>query len=93
MTSRVVTVYTSSACPACTMTKRHLIRRGIPFTEVVLESDDGILAAAVELGLRQAPIVCVSTDPLPRVGGDWAASEVFWDGYRPDRIDALAGVA
>lgn len=78
-----VTVYTAPHCPACTMTKRHLDRRAIPYTEVSIDSDPGILAAAQELGLRQAPIVCAEGG----LNGDqWAHA---WDGYRPDRIDAL----
>jgi glutaredoxin-like protein NrdH len=62
------------------MTKRHLNRRGIRFTEIPLDSDDQIYAAAEELDLKHAPIVCASTN------GD----EQIWDGYRPDRIDQLA---
>lgn len=88
----MVTVYTSVSCPACAMTKRHLDKRGIAFTEVTLDADDATLAAAAELGLRQAPIVCVSTQPpTRRTPGNQPAGEQCWDGYRPDRIDALAG--
>ncbi len=76
----VVTVYTGPSCQACTLTKKHLARRGVEFTEIPLDSDDGILAAAQELGLSTAPVVCASTPD----------GEVFWDGYRPDRIDQLA---
>lgn len=92
MSAPVVTVYTSAACPACAMTKRHLDKRGIAFTEVALDADDATLAAAAELGLRQAPIVCVSTRPLTRRTAEGQPpGEQCWDGYRPDRIDALAG--
>lgn len=77
-----VTVYTpGTGCMACRQTKRHLTKRGIEFTELPI--DDAVTASAVELGLTQAPIVCAST----------AAGETFWDGYRPDRIDALAKAA
>lgn len=77
-----VTVYTAGpSCMACTQTKRHLDRRGIPYTEVAIDSDDKIREAAIELGLSTAPIVCVSID------GDEGC---LWDGYRPDRIDELA---
>lgn len=81
MTQRItVTVYTSGpSCMACVQTKRHLDRRGIAYTEVAIGSDDGITAAAQELGLSTAPVVCAST----------ADGEQYWDGYRPDRIDAL----
>lgn len=76
-----VTVYTSGpSCMACTLTKRHLDRRGIPYAEVAIDSDDNILAAILELGYTTAPVVCAST----------SQGEQSWDGYRPDRIDALS---
>lgn len=49
-----VTVYSTPACQACTLTKRHLDRRGIPYTEQPLDGDN--TAAAVELGFTTAPI-------------------------------------
>lgn len=77
----IVTVYTSGpSCAACTATKRHLDRRGIPYTEVAIDSDDNILAAILELGYTTSPVVCAAT----------AMGEQSWDGYRPDRIDGLA---
>lgn len=80
MSRPVVTVYTSGpSCMQCRMTKRHLEGRGIPFSEVAIDSDDNILAAITELGFTTAPVVCAST---------WKGEE-SWDGYRPDRIDAL----
>ncbi len=77
----IVTVYTSGSCQACTMTKRHLARRGIDYTEVPIDSDPAIFESAQELDLRQAPIVCASVD----------GEERYWSGYRPDSIDALVG--
>jgi glutaredoxin-like protein NrdH len=65
---------------ACTLTKRHLDRRGIDYTEVSISSDDNILEAIQYLGFNTAPVVCASTPD----------GELAWDGYRPDRIDALA---
>lgn len=81
MSAPVVTVYTSGpGCQACTATKKHLDRRGIAYTEVPIDSDDGIAAAAIELGFTTAPVVCAFVD----------GQEQAWDGFRPDRIDALA---
>jgi glutaredoxin len=78
-----VTVYTAPACPGCTATKRKLTALGIPFDEVPIDSDPNIVEAAKELGLTQAPIVCAEGG----LNGDkWSHQ---WDGYRPDRIDAL----
>lgn len=76
-----VTVYTKPSCGGCTATKAHLRKAGIPFTEEPL--DDENLDAAIELGCSAAPVVCVEVDGV----------EDHWDGYRPDRIDALAGAA
>ncbi|WP_260971881.1 glutaredoxin family protein [Mycolicibacterium llatzerense] len=74
----IVTVYSAGpSCMACRQTKRHLDKRGIPFTEVQI--DETISEAAQFLGLRTAPIVCVSRPE----------GETYWDGYRPDSIDAL----
>lgn len=42
-----------------------------------------VRAAALELDLSSAPIVCAN------VGG----VEQFWSGFRPDRISALIGAA
>lgn len=79
-----VTVYTAGpSCMACKQTLRHLDRRGIAYTEVPIDSEDGIAAAAIELGFTTAPVVCAFVD----------GREESWDGYRPDRIDALAGAA
>lgn len=76
-----VTVYTAGpSCMACTQTKRHLERRGIPYTEIAIESDDAIREAAIELGLSTAPIVCVQVDD----------EGYCFDGYRPDKLDQLA---
>lgn len=83
MNSIHITVYTSGpSCQACTLTKRHLDRRGLTYAEESIERDE-ILDAAAQLDLHRAPIVCAS------VNGE----EQYWDGYRPDRIDALAGAA
>ncbi|KWX66833.1 glutaredoxin domain-containing protein [Mycobacterium sp. NAZ190054] len=78
----IVTVYTNGpSCMACTQTKRHLEKRGIAYTEQPLDEDN--TAAAIELGFTTAPVVCVSID----------GAEQSWDGYRPDRIDAIARAA
>lgn len=77
--SLTVTVYSAGpGCKACTLTKRHLERRAIPYLEHPI--DDDIRAAATELDITSAPIVCVSVDGVELEP---------WGGYRPDRIDAL----
>ena len=59
---------------ACKQTKRHLERRGIAYDEFPIDSDEQVLAAVKELGFTQAPVVAITQT---------------WDGYRPDRIEAL----
>lgn len=76
-----VTVYVKPNCPGCALTKSHLAKLGIAFTEEPI--DDQVREAALELDLSSAPIVCAN------VGG----VEQFWSGFRPDRISALVGAA
>lgn len=84
MPELTVTVYTAGpSCQPCRMTLRHLDRLGIAYTTIPIDSDDAIREAAIELGLRTAPIVCVATP----------AGEDHWDGYRPDKLDALTAEA
>ena len=75
----LVTVYTVPSCRACTQTKRHLERRGIPYVEESLDGNRAV--AAVEQGFTTAPIVHAHN----------GTTELVWDGYRPDRIDKLGG--
>lgn len=82
MTAPTVTVYTSPSCPACTLTKRHLDRIGVPYTEHAI--DETVRVCAEELGITSAPIVCANVDGV----------EVEpWGGFRPDRLNALKGYA
>lgn len=48
-----VTVYTSAWCGYCTMAKRLLTERGVPFTEVDLTGDDAAREALVTRSGRQ----------------------------------------
>lgn len=78
MSGLIVTVYTAGpGCQRCIATTRRMKDRGIEFTEVQI--DEFITEAAKFLGMSTAPIVCVSTP----------SGDQHWDGYRPDRIDAL----
>lgn len=81
----IVTVYTAGrGCQRCIATTRRMKERGIEFTEVQL--DAFTIEAAKFLGMSTAPIVVVQTHPT-------APAELYWDGYRPDRIDALVAPA
>lgn len=74
-----VTVYTTGpGCQSCKLTKMHLNRRGIPYTEVRIDTDDTAAAKINQLGFTgtSAPVVTVGEDQS-------------WNGYRPDKIDGL----
>lgn len=81
MTDITVNVYTKSPCVQCNATKRRLTANGTPFSEIPLDGAD--LDAAIELGFCTAPVVFAAAPD---------GTEHSWDGYRPDRIDALKGM-
>jgi glutaredoxin-like protein NrdH len=78
MSTLTVRVYTAGpGCMACKLTKTRLDRLGIAHEEIPI--DTSIIDAIHELGFTTAPVVCAAT----------SSGEQSWDGYRPDRIDAL----
>lgn len=79
-TSASVTVYTKPGCPPCNATKRHLVKACIPFAEVPISEQDDVMAAIAEFST--APVVRVVTS---------SGEEFAFAGYRPDRLNALAG--
>lgn len=78
MNEQGVVVYTTGpACIRCTMTKRVLEQKGVPFTEVDIRENSAARDYVVEdLGYTEAPVVVVS-------------DEDHWSGFRPDQIDRL----
>jgi glutaredoxin-like protein NrdH len=64
------------------MTKRHLdklVERGADLAVEYKPLDELDRDAAIELGCSTAPVVCADLPTGPQT----------WDGYRPDRLDAL----
>jgi len=79
-----VTVYTrtlatTEKCYQCEATKRRLTAKGIAFTEVDIDADPLTREALAYLGYSGIPVVVAAT----------ATGEQHWNGYRPERIDAL----
>lgn len=72
-----ITVYTKPSCVQCTATYRALDRKGIEYNVLDLSQDETALEAVKELGYLQAPVVVTEED--------------HWSGFRPDKIDELAG--
>jgi glutaredoxin-like protein NrdH len=77
-----VTVYTKPGCPQCDATIRHLGKLklehpDIEWKKVNLAEQPHAVKTVTDLGYSQVPVVVVGED--------------HWSGFRPDRIDALAG--
>ena len=75
-----VTLYSQKNCMPCAGTKRALTRNKIEFVEVDVTKSADAADPILELGYRATPVVIVEHDG----GTD------HWDGYRPDKIEALA---
>lgn len=74
-----ITVYTTGpSCGKCTMTKRMLTGKGIPFVEVNINDDPAAFAYVTEdLGYSMAPVVVEHEHD-------------HWCDLRPDQIDRIA---
>lgn len=69
----MITIYTTTACPKCTATRRQLAKQGLSYNEVPItpEIADQLKAD----GYTQAPVIVTDT--------------ASWDGFRPDKIKQL----
>ena len=74
-----ITVYTKPACVQCTATYKALDKQGLAYQKVVITLDPQARDYVMALGYLQAPVVVAGND--------------HWSGFRPDRINALAGAA
>lgn len=79
----IVDVYTRPSCMPCRMTKRHLDRLGVPYTEHDVSADEAAAQRVQDLGYAGVPVVTVT---LPD-GVD------HWHGYRDEQLDALGYLA
>ncbi len=72
-----VTVYTKPSCVQCTATYRALDSKGIEYEVLDVSTDEQALETVKALGYLQAPVVIADGE--------------HWSGFRPDKIDELAG--
>ena len=70
-----ITVWTTTQCVQCQMTKKEFDRRGIRYDEMALEQHPDKLEEFKAKGLLQAPIVETDTK--------------VWTGFRIDKIKSL----
>ncbi len=60
-----VKVYTTSYCPYCVRAKQLLSRKGVPFEEIDLGSDDALRERIVrESGRRTVPQIFIDGQPI-----------------------------
>lgn len=75
MSDTNITVYSTPACPQCTMTKKLLDKRGVAFNAVDVSNDPEALAVIRGLGYTSAPVV--------------VSGETHFSGFRPDALDQI----
>lgn len=72
----VATVYTTNNCQPCKMTKRHLARLGLDFSEVNIVENPEALTQLKAMGYTSAPVVVATTGES-------------WSGFNPTKLNAL----
>jgi glutaredoxin-like protein NrdH len=71
-----ISVFTTSNCAQCMMTKRQFDKLGIRYDEIALEQHPELVEKFKDMGLMSAPIVVTDTKK--------------WSGFRLDKIKSLA---
>jgi glutaredoxin-like protein NrdH len=71
-----ITVYTTSNCAQCMMTKKQFDKLGIRYDEIALEQHPELVEKFKEIGLLSAPIVVTDIKK--------------WSGFRLEKIRSLA---
>ena len=60
-----VTLYTAETCPGCEAGRAFLVKRGIPFTEKTVKSNDDIEALRKATGSAAVPVLVVGNSKYP----------------------------
>lgn len=77
-----IVIYTQAKCHPCDATKRRAEKKGLPYTDVDLDSEVGLRDTLSSEGFRATPIVKVYADD---------GSEIDkWSGFQPTKIDKYA---
>jgi glutaredoxin-like protein NrdH len=71
-----ITVYTTSNCAQCMMTKKQFDKLGIRYDEIALEQHPELVERFKQIGLLSAPIVVTDIKK--------------WSGFRLEKIRSLA---
>jgi glutaredoxin len=70
-----VTLYSTAECPPCDEARQLLLRRGVPFTEKLVISEDDAAAMQRALGQRSVPSLTIGTQALRGL------SPIEWGAY------------
>lgn len=69
-----VTLYSTADCPPCEAGRQLLVKRGVPFTEKLIVSDDDAQAMERTLGSRTVPALTIGAQALRGMSeSEWAA--------------------
>ncbi len=79
-----VTVFSTAACPKCSVVKKWMKTRGIEYSEVRVDHDSAAAAELKAKGYKEAPVLRVI-----RPNG----AEVWWSGFRPSMLESLETTA
>lgn len=71
-----VVVYSTQKCGQCKMTYKDLERHNVNFEVIDVSGDEDMMNKLRDMGFKQFPVVM--------------AGEESWNGFRPDKIKALA---
>jgi glutaredoxin-like protein NrdH len=75
-TDMTVVVYSTQKCGQCKMTYKDLERHNVNYEVIDVSGDENMMGKLREMGFKQFPVVM--------------AGEESWNGFRPDKIKALA---
>jgi glutaredoxin-like protein NrdH len=71
-----VVVYSTQKCGQCKMTYKDLERHNVNYEVIDVSGDEDMMSKLRDMGFKQFPVVM--------------AGEESWNGFRPDKIRALA---
>jgi glutaredoxin len=63
MSQYPVTLYTAEACPGCEAGRVYLRRRGVPFQEIVVETDEDAAEMKRRVGTDAVPVLAIGRSP------------------------------
>lgn len=81
-----VTIYTTSDCEACTQARNHLTKRGVPFSEKTVRTQEDLKAFKDATGASQVPVMLIGSGK--QIGYEEGAWNIALNsaGYPPNNV-------